>query len=240
LRIYKAIFLDRDGTICGSYQERNRLRDKRIGEMVGKPDFALSSKMYETALAAAEKAVGGFPRTMDEEKVYRLKFFELVLRQAGAKGDLKEYTRELLDKFAPWYQITAYPDAPVVMRELKRAGFKIGVISNTLPSLPLTMATMGLDKLVDMCVASSLIRASKPASKVFTKALVALGVQAHEAMFVDDLRDNVLAARKLGMAAFHIDRQRKIKPKNPFEINDLWPLLDFLGLAHEGDLWENR
>jgi len=237
LRIFKAIFLDRDGTICGSDQARNRLRDERIAEIAARPGFSLRGKTYESVLMAAEKAVGGFPRTMEEEKRYRLKFFELLLRRLGVRDNLAAHSKELLAEFAPWFQIVAYPDAPVVMRELKRAGFKIGVISNTLPSLPLTMKTMGLDQYVDMCVASSLIRVSKPASKVFTSTLAAFGVQPHESIFVDDLIDNVISARELGMAAFHIDRQRKTKSADPFEINDFWPLLDFLGLAQEGDLW---
>ncbi len=59
-------------------------------------------------------------------------------------------------------------------------------------------------------VISVLVGISKPEPAIYTLALERLGVNATEALFVDDLMDNVLAARQVGMAAVLIDRDRQV------------------------------
>jgi epoxide hydrolase-like predicted phosphatase len=60
-----------------------------------------------------------------------------------------------------------------------------------------------LDKLVDVMVFDGEEGVSKPDTRIYQPTLTRLGVQAEEAVFVDDKLENVEAARRLGMHGVH-------------------------------------
>ncbi|GBF06609.1 HAD family hydrolase [Deinococcus aerius] len=92
-----------------------------------------------------------------------------------------------------------------VLAGLRARGLRIGVLSNTLPSIDRTLRALGLDDLVDVAVASCTVGAHKPEARAFTSALERLGLPAGAVLFVDDRPENVEAARALGMRAVQID-----------------------------------
>lgn len=92
-----------------------------------------------------------------------------------------------------------------VLTELRRRGLKIGVLSNTLPSIERTLDAIGLRDLVDVPLATCLLGVHKPEARAFTLAADALGLPPAEILFIDDLIENVEAARTVGMRAEQID-----------------------------------
>ena len=73
------------------------------------------------------------------------------------------------------------------LRELRRRGLKLGVITNGPgPLQRRKLAALGLDRSFDAILVSGEEGVRKPDAEIFRRALGRLGVAAHEAMFVGD------------------------------------------------------
>lgn len=67
-----------------------------------------------------------------------------------------------------------------------------------------------IDRLVDLLVISAEEGLAKPDERIYTLTLERLGVPAQEAVFVDDLVENVETARKIGMKAVQFITTRQV------------------------------
>lgn len=85
-----------------------------------------------------------------------------------------------------------------IIRELRRAGIRNGLLSNHTPEVRQRLGD--LEVLLDAVVISGEVGVMKPDPAIYHIALERLGVAPEEAIFVDDWRPNVEAARQLGMA----------------------------------------
>jgi len=104
-----------------------------------------------------------------------------------------------------------YDDVEAVLGELRRRGLRLGVVSNWDTRLRGICAGLGLDRLVDFVVISAEVGVRKPDPRIFEVALGKAGVGAGEAAHVGDLlEEDVEGARRAGIAAFLIDRERRI------------------------------
>jgi len=122
-----------------------------------------------------------------------------------------------------------YEDAPPVLRELRRRGLKIGLVSNTSRDLAAFVDTFSLD--VDAAVSSGEHGKVKPSPTIFRAVLDLLGVApADTAMVGDSLADDVEGARSLGMRAFLLDREGRYTGRAD-ALPDLYALPRALGLA---------
>lgn len=98
----------------------------------------------------------------------------------------------------------SHPNRPLVnwAERVRRAGFKIGVLSNMQRSL-----RRRLDELcpwlpaTDAAVFSSDVGFIKPEPEIYRRVLAQLAVRPEEALFIDDVEANVAAARELGLQA---------------------------------------
>ena len=79
-----------------------------------------------------------------------------------------------------------YEETEEVFIYFKSKGLKIGIISDTLPSLKNTIKALGLSKYVDTCISSSEIGTFKPDPIIFNHALKQLNVKAENSIYVDD------------------------------------------------------
>ena len=80
--------------------------------------------------------------------------------------------------------------------------YKVGLLSNAWDDLRQTMhARWDIDGLFDAMIISAEVKLVKPDPRIFQLALTRLGVQAGEAIFIDDIAENVDAARKEGLLA---------------------------------------
>lgn len=108
-----------------------------------------------------------------------------------------------------------YDDVIPALRELKRRGFIIGVISNTPWGCPSRLwkgelERYGLLEYLDDCVFCVDVGWRKPDERIFKYALERLGVNAEECLFIgDDPRWDIRGPEALGMKTFLIDRTGK-------------------------------
>lgn len=103
------------------------------------------------------------------------------------------------ERLLPWryYRfMKRAPGAEALLRALKARGLKIGVLSNTLPSLQESLAHY-----VEGFLASTSLGVAKPHPEAFLLALKAMGLKPEETLYLDDDPENVEAARRLGLRA---------------------------------------
>jgi epoxide hydrolase-like predicted phosphatase len=81
-----------------------------------------------------------------------------------------------------------------------RPRFKTGIISNAWSDARAVLnARFDLDRYVDVTIYSAEVKLAKPDPRIFQLACGRLGVQPSEAVFIDDMLENVQAAQSLGM-----------------------------------------
>ena len=111
-----------------------------------------------------------------------------------------------LDFWAP--HTCADPDAKEALAGLKRRGYLVGVLSNTMwprRHHQEVFARDEVDVYIDAALYTSEMPVAKPHAEAFRLALAALGVTAEEAVFVGDrLWDDVMGAQQAGMRAIWI------------------------------------
>lgn len=102
-----------------------------------------------------------------------------------------------------WWSLSPGETAPQVVA-LVHAFRQFGpvvLVTNATTRLPDDLNRLGLTALFDRVVSSAMVGVAKPAPGIFIAALAAAGVDAADALFVDDLPANIAAAQALGMPA---------------------------------------
>ena len=99
------------------------------------------------------------------------------------------------------------------LKQLRRGGFKTAILSNIHPDM-IAYVRKSFDWLdqFDFKTFSAEVRRIKPEPEIYEHTLRGLGVQADEALFVDDKEVNVRAAKALGIQGlqfFSMDRLRR-------------------------------
>jgi FMN hydrolase / 5-amino-6-(5-phospho-D-ribitylamino)uracil phosphatase len=122
------------------------------------------------------------------------------------------------------------PWARPVLRELKDRGLKTGLLSNTHWPRALHerwLHEAGLLELLDARVYTSDLSHMKPHPEAFRAVLDAVGIAAHEAVFVGDRpRDDISGAQGVGMRAVLLTG----RPVEPFDVVPDGELTDLAGL----------
>lgn len=199
-----AAFFDRDQTLLYTDQALRAERNARIEVWSGKPFTLTPAEMME--LFFASRPPQGVKSVEEERASLRLYWKSLLLR-AGVSEGLEERGEELHQM--TWLKgLKLFPETLEVLQHLRGRGMRMGVISDTSPSLPLTLEAAGIGAYFDCAVCSDLVGVMKPAPQMYQTALDALGVAAGESLYVDDCGEEAEGARRLGFTAFHIDRSR--------------------------------
>lgn len=93
-----------------------------------------------------------------------------------------------------------------------RPKMKTGLISNAWSGLRDYIVREKFDDAFDYLIISAEVGVAKPEAEIFQIALKQLGVSPNEAVFVDDVLENVEACRKIGMNGIQFkDSQKVIK-----------------------------
>jgi len=190
--------------------------------------LTLDPARYEQARALAVEDLRHHPELDHDEEVW-IRFTEDIVRGMGGTGD--EASALAVEIVRAWEHSTnfeLYEDAAPVLRELRRHGLKIGLVSNTSRDIGRFVDTFSLD--VDAAIASGAHGKVKPDPSIFLALLDRLGVAPEEAVMVGDSQtDDVEGARSLGMRAFLLDREGRHE-SGPGVLRDLYALPAALGL----------
>ncbi len=119
-----------------------------------------------------------------------------------------------------------FPETIEVLEYFQGQSYKMGVISDTSPSLEYTLQQLGIAKYFTSFTASSLVGAGKPSPIIFNAALSAQGVTAQESLYVDDYKPEADGAREQGFTSFLVDRGGS--ESGEWVIRSLEELIDFV------------
>ena len=133
-----------------------------------------------------------------------------VFAAAGSGGSQAQLDPTVLtalaeEERANWRDaVRIYPDVPPELRRLRAAGVRLAIVTNASAEAAGVVPSLGLDRLVDVTLASCETGVTKP--ELLERALGALGVDAGDAALIDDDPENIRGARELGMRAVLIRR----------------------------------
>ena len=229
---YQAVFLDRDGTLCRNSEEKARERDRAIGLILGREGFQLAPEVPMQAFWRAMEQPGIRPvNTLAREEAFWRTWYRLILEDHGVGQRSEELAAELYCHFCFHRMMELYPETVPVLEALKARGLRLGVISDTFPSLEESLRAMGIAGYFESFTASSLVGAGKPDPRIFQAATRSLGVEPEVSIFIDDCKEEADGAREQGFTAFHLDREQPGPDFVRWTIASLEDVLKFLGLG---------
>lgn len=162
---------------------------------------------------------------MDEEKLFWKRYYEELLKGEGVTDLEKERAELLFSELWCNDDKVLFPEVIEVMEYFKNRNYKIGIISDTSPSLQLTLENLGLGKYIDSYTCSDLVGVGKPDPLIYNTALKSLNVKSVESIYVDDYDIEADGARNIGFTSFHIDRSGN---KKSWTIKSLKEIIDFV------------
>ena len=220
--VLRAVLFDRDDTIVltdpGVYREAALWAAGRFGLAAAQVGQTLQAQWTENM------ARWWHLRTLDDEAAFWTGYGEELARRLGLPASA---AIEWMETYPYERYMKPVPGARAVLTELRLRGLKIGVLSNTLPSIDRTLEAVGLADLVDVAVASCTLGVHKPDAGAFLHAASVLDVRPAEVLFIDDKLENVEAALALGMRARLID----LRGEDASAIHSLGAVLDLVDEA---------
>jgi putative hydrolase of the HAD superfamily len=143
----------------------------------------------------------------------RAELYELVLRTCGVKPR-EELIRELVATHLELLLAHGrlFEDSIPFLEGLRKRGIAIAIVSNCGEHTRNLITSLGLVALADAVVLSCEVGVIKPAPQIFRHALSELGVQAADAVFVDDQAAFCAGAEAVGVHAVQIVRGGDLPP----------------------------
>jgi putative hydrolase of the HAD superfamily len=226
---YKAIFFDRDGTLTKRKDEVLKREREMIEKWSSKP-FVLDYDRLMRLFDLSGRPQEGL-KSIEEEIEFTKRYYRVLLKEEGVTEDIDKKAESLFQLI--WLKNRElYPETMEVLRYFKSNGYKIGVISDTSPSLQKTLEVLGAGKYIDSYTCSDLVGAMKPNPKIYQAALDSLNVKAEESIYVDDYAIEADGARKKGFTSFYLDR--KGDKEGQWVIHNLKEVIEYVENKCEG------
>ncbi|HUZ84937.1 MAG TPA: HAD family hydrolase, partial [Gaiellales bacterium] len=165
----------------GARERGERRLLAELGDPVGRGPFhaAVESELARAQSAAGEHAEVDYPRVA-----------AAALRRLAVVPDPAALERGIRCEVLGSAEVRfPHPQAAGVLRELRRMGLRLAIVSNTPDPPPLVLELIegdGLGELVDAILLSSALGLRKPAPAVYAAALEAVGAEPGETLFVGD------------------------------------------------------
>ena len=169
---------------------------------------SLSWERLETALAAGFRHLEEHHvvTTIDEERQQFIDYYRLVLAELGLDAPPGALLGALAGAMVDDVNLELFSDVPAALEALRAAGVRLGIVSNTWPSLEPKYTLLGVRQFFDAFVMSSQLGCLKPDERMFRHGLAGLALDPARVLFVDDWPEYVQAAVDLGMQGAVMDR----------------------------------
>jgi putative hydrolase of the HAD superfamily len=218
----QAVIFDRDNTLVAFDQSQITRLERQIAGIA--PTLPTGA-----ALQAWTAYSGPWPQHAADEPHFWRRFWSIL----GAAHQLTALQVDRLShEIGAIYHtcFVAFPDASPTLATLRRSAFRMAVLTNfELPSVDRTLAHANLDPaLFEVTLTSSALGLMKPDPRAFHAAAAALNLPPAACAFVDDLAENVAAARSVGMRAYQIDRSLPEDDRASGRISSLLSLPELL------------
>ncbi|MFN8470664.1 MAG: HAD-IA family hydrolase [Anaerolineae bacterium] len=146
-----------------------------------------------------------FVATPELEREYFRTHYRFVLEELAVQ-DGERLVDELMETASYVPYTVLYDDTLPALDGLRARGQRVGLLSNAFPSLLDALDHMGILGYFDPLVISAFEGCEKPDPAIYRAAVRAASVEPSEAIFVDDLPENVEAANSVGMRGILVDR----------------------------------
>ncbi len=155
------------------------------------------SSVEREELMEVLEAPGSY-RDMERGALSFWEFYEVLCDKAGYRGSIRDFHEVWSDFFDG-----TFPGSEELLERV-RARYRVAFISNSneIHAELIPRKFSSLFEKNDRFIFSHRFKVAKPDPDIFLRALDTIGATAHQVVFVDDLSENVLAARSLGMQAF--------------------------------------
>lgn len=176
---------------------------------IGPPFAAKAQAAGIDLLELQSSALVAFAAPGDSDlPAHRIERGEITLEEfLGGLDPNDRASRLLMDPASKYFVPPAFEGHAgmhALVRDVRASGRGTAVISNVVHEwVPWWESTIPLD-LFDAVVYSCAVGLRKPNPAIFYHALVQLGVEPHEALFLDDFEAMVQGAREIGMHAVHV------------------------------------
>ncbi|MBQ4425281.1 MAG: HAD family hydrolase [Lachnospiraceae bacterium] len=168
--------------------------------------FDLGSTLIDETAADTRRIREMISGTDVTEEAYRAKRLEMIRK--GQNGDLSAIEYFALTK-TPWHSEdeVPYPDAVPTLTELKRRGYKLGVIANQNYGTEQRLKNWSLYPFFDIIASSAELGMAKPDPSIFEWALKQAKCSPQDAIMIGDRMDNDIApANRLGIHTVRLKR----------------------------------
>jgi putative hydrolase of the HAD superfamily len=221
----RAVLFDVDFTLARPGPELGPEGYVRTGERHG---LTLDPARYEEGREAALAALERHPELEHDDEIW-FTFTERIVRgMGGAPPASYDCAVEITRGWERHENFELYEDVTPVLDELRRAGLKIGLVSNSARDVHAFARHHALD--IDAGISSFHHGKTKPHASIFRAVLDLLEVTPSEAAMVGDtIEADIEGALALGMQAVLVDRLGHCSDYEP-RIEDLRALPEVLGV----------
>ena len=146
-------------------------------------------------------------RTDEERLEFFSRYEQLILETAGISVSMDLAKSVWKMAIAVPKDFVPFDDAVPTLEKLRKAGYKVGIITNLRRDLGELCQQVGLTPYLDFAVGSQEVGIEKPHPPIFMAALNKLNTAPEECLHVgDQVRSDVFGAQGVGMKAVLIDR----------------------------------
>jgi len=140
----------------------------------------------------------GSYRDMERGALSFWEFYEFVCDKTGYRGSMRDFNEVWSDFFDG-----TMPGIEELLERV-RTRYRVAFLSNSneVHAELIPRKFSSLFEKDDRFIFSHRIKVAKPDPEIFRRAVDILGTTAQQVVFIDDLSENVAAARSLGMQAF--------------------------------------
>ncbi|MBE0451568.1 MAG: HAD-IA family hydrolase [Clostridia bacterium] len=141
----------------------------------------------------------------------------------------KQLSKLLVEQFKVWYsnhhnqKTSAFPGMIELLRFLRRLNLNLAIVTNnSRPSLEMGLKHLGIEDVFHITLSRDEVSATKPEPDGLIKVLNKFEVHPHDAIFIGDTDNDILAAKAAGiksvMVAWSILDENSIKALSPDHI----------------------
>jgi putative hydrolase of the HAD superfamily len=206
----RAVFLDVYNTLAGFHPVREEIQAAAAAQHGLILTNEGTARGYHDADAFMNEQNRSLPvrsMTADERGRFFAEYERRVLRGSGHHVDLDTARRVWETVRQQEYRLRLFPDAIPAIEDARKAGYRVGAISNIGQRGDALARDLGLDGRIDFVVTSLEAGAEKPHAPIFLMALERAGVSPHEAVHVgDQLDSDLMGATAVSIRPVLIDR----------------------------------
>lgn len=181
-----AIIFDVGGVLIRTLDHGPR---RRLEEQLGLEQWESEALVFSGADGTAAQM-----GAITEDDLWRSIADKLALDEQ----ELTEFQTEFWAGDALDYELVA------LIHQLREAGYQTAIISNATDRLHHLLSEVHqIAGAFDLIVGSAEEKVMKPEHEIYRRTLDRLGVSPSQAVFIDDNKDNIRAAREVGMHAIH-------------------------------------